>query len=244
MFRITLFVVFVSAHAFAAKCAVCSSNPTLLLPDQSVNVPTNVVFRVSNGAPTPGVFVLKRTSDEQEVALRISAGPGFRLWTMTPGAPLEPQTQYTMNTLLGPTQFTTGDGEDLTAPEALQVNSVKYKARPGECSAEWWDVELAGGSDDATPRDELLLFVQTSGSDELADASYVTTMKDPALRALCGFTHPKGDSFPVAIQVMDRAGNVSGVSNTERAPACSVSLGATMSLLALSLLRRRNFREA
>lgn len=239
MLRFVLLIVFASTGAFAAKCAVCSSNPTLLLPDQSVNVPTNTVFRVSNGAPTPGVFVLKRTSDEQEVALRFSTGPGFKLWTLTPETRLEAQTQYTMNTLLGDIHFTTGAGEDLVAPEAPMLKAVEHASVIGGCGQEWWDLALEGGSDDATPRDELLLFVQTSASDELADASYVTTVSNPSLARLCGFTPPKGDSFPVTIQVMDRAGNLSTFSETRRAPACSVSLTGALSILSLALLRSR-----
>jgi hypothetical protein len=240
MFRLGLLVVFVSANAFALKCATCPSFPTLLLPDQSVNVPTNAVFRVEFASPA-GLFTLKRTSDEQEVAVHFSTGPGSKLWTITPEAPLEAQTQYTMSVLDGDISFTTGDGEDLVAPEAPVLKSVKRQSTIGFCASEWWNLELEGGSDDATPRDELVLFVQTSESDELADASYVTTMKSPMIPGWC-FKPPKGASFPVTIQVMDRAGNLSGSSNMKRAPACSVSLGGTMCLLAVGLLRRRNSR--
>ena len=174
--------------------------------------------------------------------MRFSSGPGFKLWTLTPETRLEAQTQYTMTTLLGDIHFTTGTGEDLVAPEAPVLKAATHASVIGGCGQEWWDLSLEGGSDDATPRDELLLFVQTSASDELADASYVTTMNSPLLSALCGFTPPRGDSFPVTIQVMDRAGNLSPLSNMKRAPACSVSLSGTLIILSLALLRRPRSR--
>lgn len=42
-------------------------------------------------------------------------------------------------------------------------------------------------------------------SDELADASYITTMGSPLIDSTCGFEPPGGATFPIAVQVMDHS---------------------------------------
>jgi hypothetical protein len=241
MIRFLVLITLLAGSA-ALACGACDSSPVVSLKDLSRNVPTNVVFRVWNLAPTPTGYVLRKKSDNVGVPLRFSTGPGFRLWTIAPETALDPKTEYVLSTLTSPIGFTTGETDDHVAPRAPVLTKVTHnRPKTNPCGvSESWVLEVEELSDDSTPGQQLLIFVQTNRSNEPADARFVTTLSNLLLSRSCGdFTPPEGDSFPVAVQVMDLAGNISELSEEKRAPACSASLGGAMWVLAISLLRSR-----
>lgn len=243
-----LVLISVSLVANVAFACSCVAYPELLPTEGATGVPTNVVLRALYGyaSSTPPVGVsLYKVETLETVELTPASGPTAYLRSFTPNAPLEPMTQYRFIADDVVVNFTTGAGEDHEAPGAVQFQSVKYRESGtesnGSCGvSKGWALQFTGGDDAQTPREQLLVFAQTSSSDELADATGVVRANDAELSvSMCrtNFTPPKG-SFPLSLQVVDLAGNASVLSTSKQASSCATAPGL-LGVLALLWLRRR-----
>lgn len=148
---------------------------------------------------------------------------------------LKPRTAYTFVIDEQSFTFTSGDGEDHTPPATPELQGVDYSAGSACGPRRAWSLQLAGG-DDAE-----FVLAQLSSSDELADAAGVAHVRSPTFAtATCGtnFEPPEGSSFPMAVQVMDLAGNLSGLSTTRQVSGCATTPGLTVFLMLAWLIRR------
>jgi len=238
-------VMLISNVALACSCALFWN---VFPSDGSASVPTNVVVRAwypHPSPPTPTSVTLVKVATQDPIEFVPTQGPGPFLRSYTPTAPLEPMTQYQLTIDEVSTTFTTGEGEDHEAPVAPRFQGLAY-AQSGTPEAascgvsKTWSLNFTGGDDAQTPREQLLVFAQTSGSDEVADATGLTSVARSSLgTSLCStnFQPPSG-SFSVALQVMDFAGNVSPRSTTKQGSSCA-SVPELFAMLALLSLRRR-----
>lgn len=232
-------VLVVGAAVSSVSCACsCVSFPDLLPRDGAVNVPTNVVLRAMypSASSTAPVATLVRQDTQETVELIDSAGPTLFLRSFTPTTPLAPRTVYVFTVAERPMTFTTGDGEDHVAPATPALERIDFAASSTCGPRRAWTLHFT--SDD----DAALVFAQTANSDEVADAAGVTQAASAMLtEATCGsnFTPPEGTSFSLAVQAMDLAGNLSGLSSSRQASGCSTTPSLAVVLAAL-WLRRRN----
>lgn len=228
----------VSSVSWACSCVALFD---LLPHDGTVNVPTNVVLHAMypTAFPTTSVATLVRRDTQEPVALTDAQGPSLFLRSFTPTAPLAPRTDYIFTVDERPVTFTTGDGEDHVAPATPELERVDYVASSVCGPHRAWTLHFTGDDDAA------LVFAQTANSDDVADAVGVARAATPTLVASScssNFAPPEGTSFPLAVQVMDLAGNVSGLSSSRQASGCSTAPGLAVVLAALWLRRRNRAR--
>lgn len=237
-----LLMISVVLAASSAWACVCKIGGPTFPHDGATNVPTNAAIRLLyNRAPEATEFTLRRTSDQQEVALEFSTAPVAPVFTFTPVTTLDANTAYTL--ISGErvvTSFTTGAGEDHEPPSKPTLVNSTYEFSPDGRScgdSKRWTLDITGGDDDVSPREDLIVLVH-----ETAPIG-ATTLANPTLGVfLCrtNFVQPSGSPMLLSVQVMDLAGNVSELSSTQQVRACSIAPGgAALMLLASLLLRRR-----
>lgn len=241
---VALVVVFAADQAWACSCGLeFDTFPR----NGATNVPTNVVIRAVNGSPNDP-FRLLRVADQQEIEITVRKGPG-RLASITPTTKLNADTKYQLISVTS-SEFTTGAVEDHDVPAKPELRNASYEYFPAEDSCgdrRLWTLQLAGGDDATTEREQMIILVHGQTSSSPADAIGVTSFSNPTLdTGLCStnFSPPEGDSFALGVQVMDLAGNVSEISAGRpiRATSCSAAPGGMFALLGLALFSRRRAR--
>ncbi len=239
--RRVLVLLVLSLGGSALACS-CRKGGDVLPRAGSTNVPTNVVIRVLyNFAPAAEDFSLTRVGGAQ-VPLTFRDGPGEHVWSLAPTSKLEASTQYEL-TIPGaaPQRFTTGTQEDHEAPTQPKLGASAFKATSSWNSCgdtRTWDLAVTGGEDAS----EVVLLMHSSGSTEPTQAIGATSLVEAQLRTgLCSpnFKAPDGSSFPLAVQAMDLAGNVSEVSTTRTERGCTSAPGGALLGLGLALFKRR-----
>ncbi len=228
----------------SSACLTCPlvyrcAGALLLSPsDGSTSVPTNVRIRLLN-TNLSTTLSLRRADDGVMVSARRDGGPGGDGWMLIPDEPLAPSTRYEVLENGAPlSTFTTGLAPDTQPPQTPLLKQVVFNKSENACVGSSWSLSMEGGDDETTPRDQLLVLVQLQHSNEPADAVTMVSRGNPTFGP-CGFAQPEGNWFPVAVQVMDLAGNFSELSEERRAPTCSVAPGGMLGVLALAALRRR-----
>ncbi len=230
------------AGGTALACS-CKTAGDLVPRDGSTNVPTNVVPRaLFNFAPDQSTVRLT-TDDGTPVPFTFSEGPGAHVWTIQPTAALSPSTIYRFEVASLSSRFTTGAGDDVTAPAKATLEGATYTSAGGaSCgTSRNWALSLTGGDDDLTAREDVVVLVRAQ-SDEILGA---TLLGAPTLRTgLCSpnFKAPEGAELPLRVEVMDLAGNLSGPGASTQVPGCSMAPAGALVLLAVTLFRRRKIQ--
>lgn len=239
-----LLATLVAATLGASACLNCPlinrcAGAQLISPaDGSTAVPTNVLIRLLNNNVS-STLTLQRADDGVTVSARRDGSPGGDGWTLTPDEPLAPSTRYEVwESGERLSTFTTGLSADTQPPQTPVLKQVIFNKSENACVSSSWTLSMEGGDDETTPQEQLLVLVQLQNSNEPADAITVVSRGNPVLGP-CSFSPPEGNWFPVRVQVMDLAGNISALSEEQRAPTCSVAPGGVLVVLALSTLRRR-----
>ncbi|MGV3624824.1 MAG: Ig-like domain-containing protein [Archangium sp.] len=233
---LALVVALTAGHAWACTCAI---GGPVFPRDGATNVPTNVVIHaLYNAPPDPSRATLRRADDQQPVTVEFSSGPAPAFFAFTPVARLESNTDYTFTLAERAFSFRTGEGEDTSPPTKPSFAGATFEYTPpsGTCGdAKRWVLDITGGDDDWSARDDLIVLVH--------DTSPIgaTQLSEPRLSAsLCrtNFAPPDGSPVSLSVQVMDLAGNVSELSSTQSVRTCSVAPGGVFALLALMVARR------
>ena len=259
-----------STPAHALSCAltyVVDTRPS----SGAVDVPTNVVpaLRVYDGSlPGSGrwdevtlTLQDQATGDEFEVTVEVVEGdqPSTETWLVHPTAPLPANTDFILSLenakkLAETFTFSTGEGEDIDAPESAAADDLLYDREDDEWGT-WLDlsVALVGGED----HPENWWRVAVADNPDFIDATVRASLTQPArfednpCSADAVAAEPSGDIW-VRVTTIDLAGNAaeSEIMRFDGAPeesstGCATAgaapgpLGALVGLMGLLCIRRR-----
>lgn len=234
-----LMVLAVSAASSAWACS-CRTGGPVFLRDGTTNVPTNVVLRALFKSRPSEERITLHTEDGTFVPLEFSDGPGSFLFSFKPTAKLAPNTRYVFDAAGAQVTFTTGATEDLVAPSQPTLVSSTYKLTQSGTSCgdrRDWKLDVTGGDDETSPRDDLILLVHSA--DSVVGATWLGDARLGSGLCAQNFVPPEGASMSLRVQAMDLAGNVSELSMQQQVAGCSAAPGGALLMLALAALLRR-----